>query len=216
MTIATALPALLVGGTETTSKNTEITVTAAQVEELGKELDALRARIAEDLGERDRDYLYSVIKAQRGLEVAGRGLMYLGFLPPVWLAAVAALCGCRRSSTTWRSATTSCTVSTTGCVRPGINSRELRVGHGLPGRSVAALAQLHASHVHQHRRHGSRCGLRHPAHGAGAEVESVLPGQPGLGVGADGALRVGRHAARPGDRERHPAASASGTTSSRS
>jgi len=91
MTIATALPALLAGGTETTSRTTEISVSAAQIEELGNELDALRARIADDLGERDRDYIYSVIKAQRGLEVTGRGLMYLGFFPPAWLAAVAAL-----------------------------------------------------------------------------------------------------------------------------
>ncbi|MEV0293922.1 acyl-CoA desaturase [Nocardia sp. NPDC050710] len=62
-----------------------------QVEELGKALDDLRARIVADLGERDRDYIYSIIKAQRGFEIAGRGLMYLGFLPPFWLAAVAAL-----------------------------------------------------------------------------------------------------------------------------
>jgi linoleoyl-CoA desaturase len=51
----------------------------------------LRARIVDDLGERDREYIYSIIKAQRGFEIAGRGLMYLGFLPPFWLAAVAAL-----------------------------------------------------------------------------------------------------------------------------
>ncbi|MBO0854787.1 MAG: acyl-CoA desaturase, partial [Nocardia sp.] len=62
-----------------------------QVEEIGKELDALRDRIVADLGERDRDYIYSIIKAQRGFEVAGRALMYLGFLPPFWLAGVGAL-----------------------------------------------------------------------------------------------------------------------------
>lgn len=62
-----------------------------QVEELGRELDELRARIAADLGERDREYIFSIIKAQRGFEIAGRSLMYLGFLPPVWLAAVGAL-----------------------------------------------------------------------------------------------------------------------------
>ncbi|WP_405161574.1 acyl-CoA desaturase [Nocardia sp. NBC_01499] len=62
-----------------------------QIEELGKALDELRAKVVADLGDRDREYLYSIIKAQRGFEVAGRGLMYLGFLPPFWLAAVAAL-----------------------------------------------------------------------------------------------------------------------------
>ena len=39
--------------------------------------------------------------------------LFVGFLPPAWLAG-AAPCRCRRSSTTWRSATTSCTASTTG------------------------------------------------------------------------------------------------------
>lgn len=53
-----------------------------QVEALGRDLDALRARIVADLGQKDRDYLYSVIRAQRGFEIGGRALMYLGFFPP--------------------------------------------------------------------------------------------------------------------------------------
>ncbi|MEV6771921.1 acyl-CoA desaturase [Nocardia sp. NPDC051030] len=68
-----------------------LVLSVEQVEEIGRELDALRARITDDLGERDREYIYSIIKAQRGFEVAGRGLAYLGFLPPFWLASVAAL-----------------------------------------------------------------------------------------------------------------------------
>ncbi|MFB7878683.1 fatty acid desaturase family protein [Nocardia sp. NPDC056064] len=75
----------------TEGKDGPVILTPDQVEELGKALDELRARIEADLGERDRDYIYKIIKAQRGLEVAGRGLMYLGFLPPFWLAGVAAL-----------------------------------------------------------------------------------------------------------------------------
>ncbi|MQY26362.1 fatty acid desaturase family protein [Nocardia aurantia] len=62
-----------------------------QVEEIGRYLDELRNRITADLGQRDRDYIYSIIKAQRGFEIAGRGLLFLGFLPPCWLAGVAAL-----------------------------------------------------------------------------------------------------------------------------
>lgn len=68
-----------------------VVISAEQVEELGRELDELRARIVADLGEEDREYIYKVIKAQRGFEVAGRGLMYLGFIPPFWLAGVGAL-----------------------------------------------------------------------------------------------------------------------------
>ncbi|NLG54794.1 MAG: acyl-CoA desaturase, partial [Rhodococcus sp.] len=66
-------------------------LTAEQVEELGRELDAIRDRITADLGSADREYLYNIIKAQRGLEVAGRGLLFLGFFPPAWIAGVGAL-----------------------------------------------------------------------------------------------------------------------------
>ncbi|MFE9580485.1 fatty acid desaturase family protein [Nocardia sp. NPDC006044] len=75
----------------TETENGPLVLSPDQIEELGKALDELRARTVADLGDRDREYLYSIIKAQRGFEIAGRGLMYLGFLPPVWLAAVAAL-----------------------------------------------------------------------------------------------------------------------------
>ncbi|MGW5223626.1 fatty acid desaturase family protein [Nocardia niigatensis] len=75
--------------TETTEG--PLVLSVDQVEEIGRELDALRARITADLGDRDREYIYNVIKAQRGFEIAGRGLLYLGFLPPFWLAGVAAL-----------------------------------------------------------------------------------------------------------------------------
>ncbi|WOC11427.1 fatty acid desaturase family protein [Gordonia sp. MP11Mi] len=71
--------------------STEIDLTYDQVEALGAELDALRARIVADLGESDRNYLYSIIRAQRKLEFAGRAAMFVPFLPPVWLAGVASL-----------------------------------------------------------------------------------------------------------------------------
>jgi fatty acid desaturase len=66
-------------------------LTPAQVQALGEELDALRQRVTEDLGERDVQYIRSVIKAQRALEVSGRGLLFLSILPPAWLAGVTAL-----------------------------------------------------------------------------------------------------------------------------
>ncbi|EME24145.1 fatty acid desaturase family protein [Rhodococcus triatomae] len=84
------LPALLGGGTDDRVPE-PVVLSREQVEDIGRELDALRDRVVADLGARDREYIYSIIKAQRGFEVAGRGLMYLGFLPPFWLAAVGAL-----------------------------------------------------------------------------------------------------------------------------
>jgi fatty acid desaturase len=66
-------------------------LTPEQLEAFGQELDAIRARVVADLGERDADYIDKVIRTQRGLEVAGRGLLLLGFLPPAWIAGTAAL-----------------------------------------------------------------------------------------------------------------------------
>ena len=67
------------------------TLTPEQLEAFGQELDAIRASVVADLGERDVDYINKVIRAQRGLEVAGRGLLFLGFLPPAWIGGTAAL-----------------------------------------------------------------------------------------------------------------------------
>jgi fatty acid desaturase len=79
---------------KTTEKTTEKTdekyhgLTLDQIEKLGEELDTIRQRVLADLGEADAEYLRTVIKTQRSLEVAGRALFYL---PPAWPLAVAAL-----------------------------------------------------------------------------------------------------------------------------
>jgi fatty acid desaturase len=66
-------------------------LTSEQIDALGAELDDLRARTVADLGERDRAYLSRVVRAQRGLEFAGRALLFAGFLPPAWIGGTAAL-----------------------------------------------------------------------------------------------------------------------------
>jgi len=66
-------------------------LTPEQLESFGEELDAIRRRVVADLGERDASYIRKVIRAQRGLEVAGRGLFFAGFFPPAWLGGVTAL-----------------------------------------------------------------------------------------------------------------------------
>ena len=66
-------------------------MTYEQLEDFGNELDAIRQRVLDDLGQVDADYIRKVIKTQRGFEVAGRALMYLPFIPPAWIAGVAAL-----------------------------------------------------------------------------------------------------------------------------
>ena len=66
-------------------------LTPEQLEAFGQELDAIRARVVADLGQRDVDYINRLIRVQRGLEVAGRGLLFAGFLPPAWIGGTAAL-----------------------------------------------------------------------------------------------------------------------------
>jgi len=66
-------------------------LTPEQLQAFGEELDALRQRTVEDLGERDVNYIRNVIRVQRALEVAGRGLLFLSILPPAWLGGVGAL-----------------------------------------------------------------------------------------------------------------------------
>jgi hypothetical protein len=78
-------------------------LTPEQLEAFGQELDAIRARVVADLGERDADYINKVIRTQRGLEVAGRCCSASCRRPG---SAAPPPCRCRRSSTTWRSGTT--------------------------------------------------------------------------------------------------------------
>jgi NADPH-dependent stearoyl-CoA 9-desaturase len=70
------------------SKTEGLKLSEDQLEKFGEELDAIRQRIIADLGEADAAYIRKVVKAQRGLEVAGRALFYL---PPAWPLAVATL-----------------------------------------------------------------------------------------------------------------------------
>jgi fatty acid desaturase len=66
-------------------------LTEAQVEALGRELDALRARVVADLGARDARYMRALVAVQARAEIAGRALLFVPFVPPLWLGGVALL-----------------------------------------------------------------------------------------------------------------------------
>jgi fatty acid desaturase len=66
-------------------------LSAEQVEELGRELDAIRQRHLDDRGETDRRYIHALVRLQKALEVGGRGLLFVGFLPPAFIGGAAAL-----------------------------------------------------------------------------------------------------------------------------
>jgi NADPH-dependent stearoyl-CoA 9-desaturase len=66
-------------------------LTRDQIAALARDLDALRARVLGDLGGRDVRYIRSLVRTQRGLEIVGRLLLELGFVPLVRAGGVAAL-----------------------------------------------------------------------------------------------------------------------------
>ena len=63
-------------------------LTAAELDEFGAELDALREEVMGSLGERDARYIRRVHAAVRYTEAAGRLLIYCWFLPPLWALGV--------------------------------------------------------------------------------------------------------------------------------
>ncbi|HEX3173349.1 MAG TPA: acyl-CoA desaturase [Solirubrobacterales bacterium] len=62
-----------------------------QLDELAREFDAIRDRVLDELGERDRHYIESMIVMQRRLAVIGRVLLLGARYRPAWLAGTAAL-----------------------------------------------------------------------------------------------------------------------------
>jgi fatty acid desaturase len=84
-------PAAAPDGASSSHPAPRYTLTPEQLERFGEELDEIRRRVLADRGERDANYIRRVIRAQRALEVAGRGLLWAGVLPPAWVAGTAAL-----------------------------------------------------------------------------------------------------------------------------
>ncbi|MGH3336599.1 MAG: acyl-CoA desaturase, partial [Nocardioides sp.] len=62
-----------------------------EVEQLGRELDAIRAEIEEARGDSDAAYINRVIKVQRGLAAAGRAVLFASNKKPAWAAGAALL-----------------------------------------------------------------------------------------------------------------------------
>ncbi|MEV0946053.1 acyl-CoA desaturase [Rhodococcus sp. NPDC049939] len=60
-------------------------LTDADVEALGRELDAIRHDIEEARGERDARYIRNTIRLQRGLEFSGRAVLFASRKRPAWL-----------------------------------------------------------------------------------------------------------------------------------
>ncbi len=126
------------------------TLTPEQLDAFGKELDAIRTRVVADLGERDADY----IKKGDPRPARARDRRPRAAVRELPAARVARGNGGaepvedprQHGDRAQRDAR---------AVRldegSGAGRQDVRVGHGVPRRSVAALAQLHAPHLHEHR-----------------------------------------------------------------
>lgn len=66
-------------------------LTAADIENLGAELDAIRDQVIADRGESDAAYIRNVIAAQRKLELGSRAILLFSLFPPAWLAGTVGL-----------------------------------------------------------------------------------------------------------------------------
>jgi fatty acid desaturase len=66
-------------------------LSAEDVENLGRELDAIRAQVIASRGERDAEYIRGIIRTQRGLELASRAVLLASLFPPAWLVGTAGL-----------------------------------------------------------------------------------------------------------------------------
>jgi fatty acid desaturase len=66
-------------------------LTAADIEDLGRELDAIRDQIIDSRGERDAAYIRTVIDVQRKLELTSRGVLLVSLFPPAWVIGTAGL-----------------------------------------------------------------------------------------------------------------------------
>ena len=66
-------------------------LSAADIERLGRELDAIRQEVLEDRGGRDAAYIRRVIASQRYLELGSRAVLLFSILPPAWLVGTTGL-----------------------------------------------------------------------------------------------------------------------------
>ncbi|BBX71253.1 fatty acid desaturase family protein [Mycolicibacterium psychrotolerans] len=84
MTVSTLTPAR-------TTTGPAAHLTDEDIENLGRELDAIREQIIAGRGERDAAYIRAVIDGQRKLELSSRAILLFSLFPPAWIVGTAGL-----------------------------------------------------------------------------------------------------------------------------
>ena len=64
-------------------KNRELTT--FELDELARELDAIKQEVLDDIGEKDAQYIRRVYAAVRYASIAGRACLFAGWFPPAWV-----------------------------------------------------------------------------------------------------------------------------------
>ncbi len=72
-------------------KNPIAHLTAADIEQIGRELDAIRAEVLESRGAADAAYIRRLIKTQRYLELGSRVVLLASIFPPAFVLGTAGL-----------------------------------------------------------------------------------------------------------------------------
>ena len=171
-------------------------LTPEEVEELGRELDAIRTEIEESRGDADAAYINRVITVQRAWPRPARVTLLASRWQPAWVAGTAML-GDRQDPREHGDRPQRHARPVGLDERPRDPLVDLGVGHRPAGRAVEAHPQLRAPPVHQRARPRQRHRLRHPADGPRAEVAPRQPRAAGLQHRSRAAVPVGRRAARP-------------------
>jgi NADPH-dependent stearoyl-CoA 9-desaturase len=84
-------PREMQAGFEDEPDNPLARLTAEQIEELGREFDAIHDEVFAELGDRDSRYIRSTIKLHRQLVLAARAMLIGSRYKPLWLGGTAAL-----------------------------------------------------------------------------------------------------------------------------
>ena len=169
-------------------------LTAEDVEELARELDAIRTHIEESRGERDARYVRRTIQLQRALAAGGRIALFASKNKVAWLAGTAMLATAKiienmelghnitHGQWDWMN-------------DPEIHSTEWEWDTTSPGQKVAKL------HSPQIQNFCGRHRLRHHAPHPRSTLGGVDDRQSCVQHAARNAFRVGRSAARGRDDE---------------
>ena len=91
MTAASMPPAFAADAVETSRAappSNPYIIGHADCDALGAELDAIRARVMADRGERDLRYMKKLLRIQRSAEIGGRLALFMGFNPVAWCVGV--------------------------------------------------------------------------------------------------------------------------------